>query len=93
LRSRHDAGHETILQCNRKRSTHAYKAHWRWKFKRLYNDWVEKHLPEYKGFPIFECSDEMKEYLFKHRTDNSDGDGSTCLTEYVINKKKDDNDE
>lgn len=35
----------------------------------------------------------MKEYLFKHRTDNSDGDGSTCLTEYVINKKKDDNDE
>lgn len=54
----------------------------------LYNDWVEKHLPEYKGLPIFECSDEMKEYLSKHRTGNSDGDWSTCLTEYFKKKKE-----
>ena len=53
----------------------------------LLDDWKEKHLPEYRGLPLLEGSDAMKEYMSSRRTGNSDGDWSTSLAEYIRKKK------
>lgn len=53
----------------------------------LLDDWKEKHLPEYRGLPLLEGSDAMKEYMSSRRTGNSDGDWSTSLAEYIRKNK------
>ena len=57
----------------------------------LLDDWKEKHLPEYRGLPLLQGNDAMKEYMNSRRTGNSDGDWSTSLAEYT-RKNKDEGD-
>ena len=53
----------------------------------LLDDWKEKHLPEYRGLPLLQGNDAMKEYMNSRRTGNSDGDWSTSLAEYTRKNK------
>lgn len=48
----------------------------------IYEDWKEKHLPEYQGIGLLPCDEALKKYMIEERTGNADGDWSSSLAEY-----------
>lgn len=48
----------------------------------IYDDWIERHLPEYKGIGLLNCDDNLKKFMNENRTGNADGDWSSSLAEY-----------